>query len=341
MMRSARQREVVAAMILVGREVEELPTGWRFRFESGDEASSVGARLEDGWLLLDAPLQRAPAEYGISPWRLVEANAWLPGGVKFALAPEDARIHVRADLPVGEANTLAARLSEVGRGYGVAEALARGVDPSEGDSPGRPHGAIAEPPPEGIEGGLSRLCEEAGWVFTERSSQRFAVDLEVGEAFCQALLESGADGSVTASVELEDSESKAEPCREALAIFLLRACGWLRMVRFTATSRRGRWAPRFEVAFATHPSADELSEALSVLSVAFRFGGSEVRVLARSEAAAQTYLACQSHLVPTTVEASLQRGGTSRRKTKKKRAGTSRATGVQRPAGAAREGLLA
>jgi hypothetical protein len=203
---------------------------------------------------------------------------------------------VRAELPLGVGTDLVTRLLEAVRGYGQAAALARSEREPEDDSSRsrgqRPAGPSVAPVAQAE---LDRLCEETGWVFTRRDSGCLAVDLEGTAQFSQAQLERRADGDVALSVVLDDCHPETETGSggEAVAIFLLRCCGWLRMARGVGDPASERLAPRFEVALAADPSPNELSEALSALSVAVRFGAEEVRVLGRSEELARRYLAYQ------------------------------------------------
>ena len=48
--------EVEAAIERAAQEAEAIPTGWRLLHRRGTEASSLRARVEDDWLLLEAPL---------------------------------------------------------------------------------------------------------------------------------------------------------------------------------------------------------------------------------------------------------------------------------------------
>lgn len=287
---SAHEREAALAMEALTPAAEAIGPGWWFCLGGQARAPRVAAEVEDGWLLLDAPL----GSVALSHERLVEANAQLGGGAKFALVPEDERVHVRAELPLGVGSDLAARLLEARRGCGQAAALARGgrepgADSSEsrGQGCGEPSGTPA------AEGALDQLCEEAGWVFTRRTPGCLAVDLEETGGFSQAQLERRADGAIALTAEVDDCHPAARSCQKALAIFLLRCCGWLRLARAVGEPASDGAAPRFEVVLAADPSPGELSEALSALSVAVRFGGRELRALARSEELARRYLACQ------------------------------------------------
>jgi hypothetical protein len=282
------EREAALAVEAMAPAVESAGTGWRFRLGRQPHAPNVDVHVENGWVLLDAPLESA----ALSQADLAEANGRLRGAVKFALVPEDERIHIRADFPLQVGVDLGAHLQGASRGCELAASLARsGREQEDSASPGRGDSKGDEPVGPVPADELARLCEEAGWVFSERSSGRLAVDLEGTEGFFQAQLRRRADGAVALSVEFEDCHPAASACREATASFLLRCCGWLRMVRAVGASAGKGAAPRFEVVFAVDPSPSELSEALAALSVSVRFCSRELQVLARSEAVARSYLA--------------------------------------------------
>jgi len=195
MMYSACEKRTATAIEALVPEAEAVGPAWRFQLASGPDAPVITARVEDTWLLLDAPLEPALDSFphARSLWTLLEAHAQPPGGVKLALLGEESGLHARAELPLDVGGDLTARLAAVGRGYGAAAALVCGdlalvLDAARGSGPA----AVADPvePPDTTAGDeLSRLCEEAGWVFTPRSSERLMVDLEVGDRFFQAKLE--------------------------------------------------------------------------------------------------------------------------------------------------------
>jgi len=297
---SAHEREAALAVEALAPAAEAVGSSWRFRLGTQARAPRIAAEVAGGWLLLDAALESV----ALSHERLVEANAQLAGGAKFALVPEDERVHVCAELPLGVGSDLAGRLLEASRGCGQAAALVRGGR-APGDGPsegcGKPSGEPSAAP--AADGELDRLCEEAGWVFTRRSPGCLAVDLEETAGFSQAQLVRRADGSVALTADVDDCPPATGSCEEALAIFLLRCCGWLRMARAVGEPASERAAPRFEVVLAADPSPNELSEALSALSVAVRFCAQELRVLARNEDLARRYLACQPRGVRRAVPA--------------------------------------
>lgn len=290
---SVHETEAALAIEALGPAAEATGPGWRLRLGREARAPRIGASVEDAWMLLDEPIERAV----LSHESLAEANGRLRGGAKFALLPEDERVHVRAELPLQVGSDLAARLLEARRGCRLAVALARGEGELEGDAlpgAGDPGGNGVVAPATDDE--LSRLCEETGWVFNRRSSGELAVDLEGTEGFFQARVERRADGVVALAAEIQDCDAEASACREALGVLLLRCCGWVRMARAVGEPRGERVTPRFEAILAPAPSPAEISEALSALSVALRFGASELQVIARSEEVARSYLARQPRL---------------------------------------------
>ncbi len=299
MMGSALEKEVALAIEAMAPTVETTGLGWRFKLGLHPHAAEIDARVDDGWVLLDMPLESAPTSYAT----LAEANARLSGGVKFAFVPDDERVHARAELPLLVDVDLAERLFEAGRGFEQASALAHGGHECAG-SHERADGASCvgadsnapEPAAVAAEGELDRLCEEAGWAFNRRSGGCIAVELEGTEGFFQAMLERRADGAVALSIAIEDCHPIDGACAEAAAIFLLRFSGWLRMARGVGALTGERAAPRFEVVFPLEPSPSELSEALAALSVAIRFGARELHALARSARVARSYLAWNAHL---------------------------------------------
>jgi hypothetical protein len=282
------EREAALAVAAVAPAAEAVGPGWRFRLGQKPHAPNVNVHVEAGWILLDAPLECA----ALSQADLAEANGRLRGGAKFALVPGDDRLHVRAELPLEACSDLGAQLLEARRGCEAAAALARaGREKAANASPGRGGPREDEPSSAMPAGDLARICEEAGWVFSERSSGHLAVELEGTEQFFQAQLGRRTDDSIALDVEFADCEPSSSVCADAVALFLLRCCGWLRMVRGVGAPAGRGAAPRFEVLFAVEPSPSELSEALTALSVAVRFCVRELRVLARSEEVARSYLA--------------------------------------------------
>jgi len=307
---AALETDVALAIEATAPAVETTDFGWRFRLGLHPFATEIDARLDDGWVLLDMALESLP----FCCANLAEANGRLRGGAKFAFAPEDDRVHVRAELPLLVGVDLAERLFDAGRGFEQASALAHGDheragERERGHEPAGDHeradgasclGADSSAhDAAAVEGELDQLCEKTGWVFSRRSGGRIAVELEGAAGFFQAMLERRADGAVALSVAIEDCHPIDGASAEAVAIFLLRFSGWLRMARGAGAPTGERAAPRFEVVFPLEPSSSELSEALAALSVAIRFGARELHALARTRTSPGTWLRSVPRRTPT------------------------------------------
>ena len=57
-------------------------------------------RREAGWILFDAPVAGRPRATDTCDWPLLERNAQLAGGVKFARIPGATGLRLRAELPL-------------------------------------------------------------------------------------------------------------------------------------------------------------------------------------------------------------------------------------------------
>lgn len=300
--------------------VEQIaPEHWKFALSNG-ASLHVTARMEEEWLLLDAPLPNS-GKYGLtfskgvwelfqgtllevslrnsgkrglttprSVWELLQGNAQVPGGGKFVILPDEQSAHLCAEILLDDEVDLAGRIHQACAGFKTALERLRGGKMK--DYQADPHPVIfAADPGQSMGCDLLRLCHEAGWPFAERSAERLVVDLEVPDGFYQAILEKRMS-RVHVWVELIACESLPQQCRQALGILLLTACRIV-MVRATAEEREDRTTARFEVVFASPPCAAELAHALSALSVACRFFGREAKVLQQDEVVASEYLALQ------------------------------------------------
>jgi hypothetical protein len=260
------------------------PGSWSFELANGARFGA-NARLDDEWLLLDAPLHPA-----WPPWQAVELladNARLPGGARFAVRAADGAVHVRAEVPIDAGVDLARRVVDVCAGFAAAKTI---VTRAPGAIVAETDGGLGS---DGADLDLPALCRETGWPFHERAPGRLVVDLDVGEGVRQAAVEAWPGGGVSVGVPiasaLADDDRPASPsCRDALALLLLRTCGTVRMARATAAPD-GREA-RFEVAFASEPAVAELAHAFAALSVACRVTVREAAVLRHDDAVARLYL---------------------------------------------------
>jgi hypothetical protein len=282
---AAREIAIVTALDKWAVAVDAVAHGrWAFTLSNGADVAAH-ARMDDGWLLLDASLGAG----SISParaWQLLRWNATLAGGARFAVRADRPGVRVCAEVPLDDAVDVPGRIHEACAGIkGANERLVRA--PNEVDD------AMTRAPADG--GDLSDLCRETGWGFVEREAGRLAVDLDVPGAFQQAVVEARGGGVAVAVPVAETTGhaagSPAAVCDQALGLFLVRVCGIVRMARAAAEMRDGVPRARFEVVFGSRPCAAELTHAFAALSIACRIASRETAVLWSDEKIAGAYLA--------------------------------------------------
>jgi hypothetical protein len=277
-------------------------TVWRGDLCNGTNVR-VGARLEGDWLLMKARLAFGSRLSGaIDPWSLLQANADLPGSVKFVVLPADPGLHARAELPVAAGVDLGQRLAQACAGFKQAAAvharlIKKSGDEAAGSSRGREsvHRQVHAGRCESEHIDLPGLCEEAGWNSTERPDGTNVVVLDLPDDFAPAQVEVGSCGTLRVATEIPPSGGTPPPrCRRALGVLLLRAGGVLRLARAAAQlsppGAEASPAVRFEVVFDSLPRATELAHALAALSVACRLYRREAMLLREDERLATAYL---------------------------------------------------
>lgn len=282
-----------------GSSVQQSAGGWAFVLSNGSTIAGT-ARIDDGWLVLDAPLSSRRRRRALRPqrlWRLLEWNGRLAGLAKFALLPRTGCLHLRAEIPLDDgadapgARSAAACAAEVRRacdGWRAAAARYRRkrIDPAP------PH--LGDDAAATCE--LAVLCRQSGWAFDERGDGRLSVALDLADRSQRALLDRRPDGSLAAQAEILAAPALPPAARDALALLLITACGVVRMAR-AAVEETGddgdrRTAARLEANLAPPASPAALSEALSALSVAAGLCGREARAL-QDERLAREYLAAR------------------------------------------------
>jgi len=261
---------------------------WNLRLNNG-LALKATARIEEGWLFLDAPLRIGKKRRPIKParaWELLCCNAHVPCGCKFALSPDARSVHVRMEVPlVAEQGDIAERIRDVCRGFGLASEMFRSRKARQcTDS----RDSLPDPHPSEGRQDLRALLTEADWPFVERSNGMI-VNLDVPNALYQATVEQHDERGIRVAVGFVSGESWSEECRNALGVLLLTASGIVRMARAAAEERNGRTDVRFEAILEGPCCAPELGHALSALSAAYRLCGSESKAL-QDEVLAEEYL---------------------------------------------------
>ena len=278
---------IAAALAKQAAAVDAVGPGrWAFTLSNGSPLAAR-ARVDDGWLLIDAALGAGapPAAPASRVWEMLQWNATLAGGIRFVLGPQrfGARgARVCAELPLDDEVDLGRRIGEACAGLKAAKRRMTG-----GASAGGTCGDAAGED-------LSALCRQTGWAFLAREG-RLAVDLEVPGAFQQAVVETREDQHVAVSVPVLDAAvagaaPPATVCRQALGLLLVRVGGIVRMARAAAEPREGAPRARFEVVFGTRPCAAELQHAFAALSIACRVAGREAAVLWGDADVARTYV---------------------------------------------------
>jgi hypothetical protein len=255
---------------------------------SNGETFRVSARIEDPWLVMEAPLgakNRAPAGPERN-WDLVRWNARLPGGAKFVLPPGSRTPRVRAEVLADQNPDLEPQIH--GAVEGIRAAHRRiACDQIEQQDAGPGPRPADEPRPCDLEG----ICRDAGWELVRRPSGRMAVALDAPGAVHQAILDLRKDGRLAVSVEIAALPSPAAATRQAVGLMLLRASGLVRMARGAVEETDGRTEARFEVVFDVPPAAAQtVHDALAALSVACRTCGRQEVEAMQAEACARKYL---------------------------------------------------
>ena len=263
---------------------------WRFRVPGRRQYGT--AEIRGDWLEVLAAMPGRRGRRAVEcdhMGELLERNAALSGGARYALTPGDMAVFVRSDIPLGEhvrqAHALDERIAPALEGISAALATAgrRGKGSSHID------GGSADPD-------LPALCIEAGWECIERPSGALAVELEVDGGHAQASLESDPPALyLRLEAVPQHTAVAAGPCRYALGALLLMASAHLRMVRAAVSA--GDAVPRFEVVLPAAPVAEELGHGLAALSVAHQLYAAEALALGSDAGLAETYLSMQGFQV--------------------------------------------
>jgi hypothetical protein len=259
----------------------------QWQFQLGREAHlDASLRIERGWLRVSAPLigerprkaaDRAGALSGDRRQAMLAANARLPGGVKFVLADDPPRPSLAAEIPLGAEEDLdwSDRIARLCRGLRRGALEWRHWAAKPGELPG----AVRRPgPAANAESRFEEVCRESGWAISRRGNGRIAVRLGVREAFYQALAEPGEEG-FRLCVDLEQSVSDVDVCRQAAEALLLSACGAVRMAAATVVSGAAARQYRWEAALAAAAQAKDWAHALSALTIACQATALELRAL--------------------------------------------------------------
>jgi hypothetical protein len=285
---SGQELRVYDSLQLHADAIDQVASGeWQLLLHRNGDLLVTARALGEAWLALSAPL---PSLHVASLpcdelWTLLEWNGTLPGGVRFAVLPGARIVHLQAEIPTDHEAILSARVVEACAGFHAAWAKVHGNKEEQAETLNT---CFAPTPDKTCD--LPSLCREAEWPFIERSDGRVTVALDVPHETFSATLTRRRDESVRLSVELVQAETLPYPCRQALGLMLLTAGGVVRMARPVFEQSADGPVVRFEVKFASPPTATEFAHALSALSVAVRLCGREIQVLRQDEKIAKEYL---------------------------------------------------
>lgn len=251
------------------------PDRWHFALHNGHRSEGI-ARLDDGWLIVDLATGKDEIR---DPYRLLEANAALPGAAKYALGLDRA-LHARVECPATDDadgdDGLDGALAAV---HAAWRRLTEPTDDAASAAPCDAHDAAHE---------LPELVREAGWQAVTRADGRQAVDLEIADEAATAFVRA-ADGRIQAMVTLEPPPRPSARTRRAIGVLLLLVCGAVRLVRAAA------WPGGelgLECVLAAGAAPAQLGHALAALRTGYRICAREVRALG-DESLAQAFLSAR------------------------------------------------
>ena len=268
---------------------------WQFHLGRGADLGA-SLRIDRGWLQVsalldgDSPREAADRTGDVCDDRLqamLAANAHLPGGVKFVLAGDPPGPLLAAEIPLlaDEDFELGERIGQLFRGLRQGARLWRHSFAGRGKLPGN----VRRPAPAAhVEKRFEEVCRESGWTISRWASGRFAVRLEVREAFYQALVEPAEEGC-RLCVALEQSVPEVDVCRRAADVLLLSACGVVRMAAAAVVAGEVARQYRWEASLAAASRAKEWDHALSALTIACQTTAMELGSL-EDPAMAEAYL---------------------------------------------------
>jgi len=274
------------------------PDQWDLSLKNGS-VLPCRATLNDQWLHLDVDIDQyrstlQPNEHRAWSWLL--RNGTLPSGVKYALDAHS-RLRIRAETPLpddGHEFDLCGRIATVWEGLEVASAAIHDPATNRGE---QRSGIAWEKEGDRAACDLRRLCEEAGWPFTERAEEKLAVTLDASGDFWQALVERRTDG-IRVAAPVGAPAMASDEVRNSIAVLLLTLNGVLRFARAAGDEQKGQVAAHLEALLPHFPFAEELGHALSAISVGCRLCGREVEVLQNDLVIAREYLAVRGWSSP-------------------------------------------
>lgn len=254
---------------------------WSFEVAEGDRARGY-ARIDGDWLSLTVPMDKSSGAKHCCPWTYLEDNPLLSGAIKWALAGEERGLYARGDLALRDieprdSRVLRARLDAMGDGLNSARDMTRAHQ-------ARLHEVDDCPPdPDWVE----TSCADAGWLCERTSEGGFRVALESpAPTHASARIEhDGARFRLRVELCPPDALPTNVPHKQAVASFLLAACGSVRLVRPYAADALGLESP-----MPAPCGTADIHRSLSALSVAYATCGRETLALIETPSLADNYL---------------------------------------------------
>lgn len=273
-----QERAVTEALGVIASPVVRLRAGeWRFSLSNGKSGPFRG-RLDEGWLMLRAPIH---PPHDTSLWSLLRTGSDLDGSAKIAIRSGDRAPDLRADLPLDGGVDLEARVKATCSGLAAALGLL------DGHKPAAPAAGTS-----GADGrDLGALLKEAGWSFTERDGGARIVDLETPRGSYRAEVTGREAFGVRMAAPLAHAGTLSNASREAIGLLLLTASACLRLARGAVVPAQRGLTLRLEVVFPETPSATEIDHALAALSVGCAHFGPESEALLEEDLAVKYLLA--------------------------------------------------
>jgi hypothetical protein len=273
------------------------PDRWQFRVSGGADTAGTIVMQPD-WLRIGVRLIVDRTGRLLSPRQLqwmLQANAELPGGVKFWLDEPGQQASLAAEIPLEDDNFDSQRSLEPWIGE-VCAGLRQGAllwSVLKARNPGRHETAMIDLEAEvdgEAEHHLAQLCQRIGWTFSTRANRQIAVRLDVRDAFCQALLAPDLGQMSRLRVSLGQATASDGDSPEAISMLLLSACRAVRLARAVVAPASETLEYRWEVLLPPGFGGRELKHALSALSVACQLTARELQSL-EDETIAREYLA--------------------------------------------------
>jgi len=270
---------------------------YRLSIEAGGASYATSVQREDNWVLLECALSSCPT-HSAEEHRMVQWLRWnsrLAGGIKFVLDRKTDALLMTAEIPVNdETGLMEADIDQACAG--LQQGLRAFADTSSpnGNAPTAiadgVHSESVERPDAGTSLDIEDLCRELGWSVGRRGDGRCAVESDLHDAFCEALVEPIASGMFRAMTQLTDGHVVDGLARRATEVLLLSAGRLVRMARPVAVLSRDSWAYHWEVVLSAQAAPSVWHEAFSALSIACDVSFREVQTFFEDSSIAEQYL---------------------------------------------------